>query len=88
MQRIQRYKEFVLIVESLLILAQHFTLQDVQNIQPGQQPTWFSQVVVTLKITNTSLTSPTSGQIEVSLRYNQTDQNIGDVNNYPYGNFD
>ena len=64
------------------------TLQDVQNIQPGQQPTWFSQVVVTLKITNTSLTSPTSGQIEVSLRYNQTDQNIGDVNNYPYGNFD
>ena len=64
------------------------TLYDVQNIQPGQQPTWFSQVVVTLKITNTSLTTPTSGQIEVSLRYNQTDQNIGDVNNYPYGNFD
>ena len=64
------------------------TLQDVQNIQPGQQPTWFSQVVVTLKITNTSLAAPTSGQIEVSLRYNQIDQNIGNINTYPYGNFD
>ena len=42
------------------------TLQDVQNIQPGQQPTWFSQIVVTLKITNTSLTTPTSGQIAVT----------------------
>jgi hypothetical protein len=64
------------------------TLQDVQNIQPGQQPTWFSQVVVTLKITNTSLVAPTSGQIEVTLRYNQTDQNIGNATTYPYGNFD
>ena len=64
------------------------TLQDVQNLQPGTQPTWFSQVVVTLKITNTSLVAPTSGQIEVSLRYNQTDQNIGSSTAYPYGNFD
>jgi hypothetical protein len=64
------------------------TLQDVQNIQPGQQPTWFSQVVVTLKITASSITSPSTGQIEVSLRYNQTDPNIGNINTYPYGNFD
>jgi hypothetical protein len=64
------------------------TLQDVQNIQPGNQPSWFSQVVVTLKITNTGLTAPTSGQIEVTLRYNQLDQNIGNTTTYPYGNFD
>ena len=64
------------------------TLQDVQNLQPGTQPTWFSQVVVTLKITNTSLTTPTSGQIEVTLRYNQLDMNIGNTTTYPYGNFD
>ena len=64
------------------------TLQDVQNIQPGQQPSWFSQIVVTLKITNTSLTTPTSGQIEVTLRYTQNDMNIGNTTTYPYGNFD
>ena len=27
------------------------TLQDVQNLQPGTQPSWFSQVVVTVKMT-------------------------------------
>jgi hypothetical protein len=64
------------------------TLQDVQNIQPGQQPTWFSQIVVTLKITNTSLTTPTSGQIAVTLKYAQQDMNIGNTTTYPYGNFD
>ena len=64
------------------------TLQDVQNIQPGQQPTWFSQIVVTLKITNTSLTTPTSGQIAVTLKYAQQDVNIGNATTYPYGNFD
>ena len=64
------------------------TLQDVQNIQPGQQPTWFSQVVVTLKITNTGLVAPTSGQINVTLKYAQQDMNIGNATTYPYGNFD
>ena len=64
------------------------TLQDVQNIQPGQQPTWFSQIVVTLKITNTSLTTPTSGQIAVTLKYAQQDMNIGNATTYPYGNLD
>jgi hypothetical protein len=64
------------------------TLQDVQNIQPGQQPAWFSQVVVTLKITATSLTTLTAGQIALSLSYVQTDQNIGNATTYPYGNFD
>jgi len=60
----------------------------VQNIQPGQQPTWFSQVVVTLKMTVTSLTSVNSGQINVTLRYTQYDPNVGNINTYPYGNFD
>jgi len=64
------------------------TLQDFQNPANGTQPTWFSQVVVTLKITNTSLTTPTSGQIEVTIRYNQLDMNIGNSTTYPYGNFD
>ena len=64
------------------------SLQDVQNLQPGTQPTWFSQVVVTLKITNTSLVAPTSGQIVVTLKYAQQDMNIGNATTYPYGNFD
>ena len=65
-----------------------YTLQDVQNLQPGNQPTWFSQLVVTLKITNTGLTTPTSGQIGVTVRYAQNDMNIGNGTTYPYGNFD
>ena len=64
------------------------TLQDVQNIQPGQQPTWFSQVVVTLKMTVASLTSVTAGQFNITIRYTQADSNIGNSTTYPYGNFD
>ena len=63
------------------------SLQDVQNVQPGQQPSWFSQVVVTLKMTTTAA-GLSSGQIEVTIRYNQVDQNIGNATTYPYGNFD
>ena len=64
------------------------TLQDVQNIQPGNQPTWFSQVVVTLAITGTGLTTINAGQIIVTLDYVQNDLNIGNGTTYPYGNFD
>ena len=64
------------------------TLQDVQNIQPGQQPTWFSQVVVTLKMTVASLTSVNAGQFNITIRYTQADPNIGNATTYPYGNFD
>ena len=70
------------------LIASANTFQDVQNIQPGNQPAWFSQVVVTLKITNALLSTPISGQIEVTLRYNQADYNIGNGTTYPYGNFD
>ena len=64
------------------------TLQDVQNIQPGNQPTWFSQLVVTLKLTVASLTSVNAGQIAITVQYVQTDPNIGTGTTYPYGNFD
>jgi len=63
------------------------TLQDVQNLQPGQQPTWFSQVVVGLKMT-TGAAGLSSGQVEITVRYNQLDMNIGTSTTYPYGNFD
>ena len=63
------------------------TLQDFQNLQPGTQPTWFSQVVVTLAMTTTAA-GLSSGQVEVSIRYNQLDMNIGNTTTYPYGNFD
>lgn len=64
------------------------TLLDVQNMQPGNQPSWFSQVVVTLKITGASLGTPVTGQINVTVRYAQQDGNIGSSTAYPYGNFD
>ena len=70
------------------LLSANGTLQDVQNLQPGTQPTWFSQVVVTLKLTVAALTAPTSGTINVTLRYAQQDLNIGNGSTYPYGNFD
>lgn len=65
-----------------------YTLQDVQNAQPGQQPTWFSQVVVSLKMTVTALTSVNAGKINVIIQYVQNDLNIGNGTTYPYGNFD
>ena len=64
------------------------TLQDVQNIQPGNQPTWFSQLVVTLKLTVASLTSVNAGKMAVTIQYLQNDPNIGNGTTYPYGNFD
>jgi len=64
------------------------TLLDVQNIQPGNQPSWFSQVVVTLAMTATGLTSVNAGQMNITLRYTQADYNIGNATTYPYGNFD
>ena len=63
------------------------TLQDFQNPNVGLEPTWFSQVVVTLAMTTTAA-GLSSGQIEVTLRYNQNDMNIGSSTAYPYGNFD
>jgi len=64
------------------------TLQDVQNIQPGQEPAWITQVVVTLKLTVASLTSVNAGKLAVTVQYTQPDLNIGNGTTYPYGNFD
>lgn len=64
------------------------TLQDVQNMQPGQQPTWFSQVVVTLALTVASLTSVNAGKVNIIVQYVQSDPNIGTSTTYPYGNLD
>jgi len=64
------------------------TLQDVQNIQPGNQPTWFSQVVITAAMTGNSVGSPTSGKLAFTISYVQADTNIGNSSTYPYGNFD
>jgi len=63
------------------------TLQDVQNLQPGQNPSWFSQIVVGLKMT-TGAAGLASGQVEITIRYNSLDMNIGNSTTYPYGNFD
>jgi hypothetical protein len=64
------------------------TLNDVQNLVSGQRPVWFTQLVVTLAITGTGLTTPTTGQIEITVKYAQADYNIGNATTYPYGNFD
>jgi len=64
------------------------TLQDVQNIQPGTQPTWFSQLVVTLKLTVASLTSVNAGKMNIIVSYVQPDPNVGNGTTYPYGNYD
>jgi len=57
--------------------------------QGGTQPN-LSQVVVTIALVGTTLLSATSiaGQVNVTLRYTQPDNNIGNLTTYPYGNFD
>jgi len=47
-----------------------------------------SQVVFTVSIAGTSLTTISAGQIYVAFRYIQPDPNIGTSTTYPYGNFD
>ena len=64
------------------------SLQDVQNMQPGQQPTWFSQIVVNLQILSSALTTPNAGKFNIIVSYIQPDTNIGNSTTYPYGNFD
>ena len=64
------------------------TLQDVQNLQPGTQPTWFSQVVVTIAIAGSTMTTISAGQFNITVDYVQNDLNIGTGTAYPYGNFD
>ena len=57
--------------------------------QGGTQPN-LSQVVTTIGLVGTNLLTATSiaGQLNVTLRYTQPDNNIGTLTTYPYGNFD
>jgi len=58
-------------------------------LQTGGQPN-LSQVVVTIAMVGTALDTRTSmaGKLNVTLRYTQPDNNIGNTTTYPYGNFD
>ena len=74
-----------------------FTSQQILNqsasstdiYQGGTQPN-LSQVVITIALVGTALLSATAlaGQVNVTLRYTQPDNNIGNLTTYPYGNFD
>ena len=69
------------------ILNQSATSTDIY--QGGTQPN-LSQVVITIAMVGTALNTRTSmaGQLNVTLRYTQPDNNIGNLTTYPYGNFD
>lgn len=56
-------------------------------IQPNGQPN-VSQVVVTLAIAGTSMTTLATGTFNITLRYGTPDNNIGTATTYPYGNLD
>lgn len=47
-----------------------------------------SQVVVTLAIAGTSMTTLSAGAFNITLRYGTPDNAIGNATTYPYGNFD
>jgi hypothetical protein len=69
------------------ITNQSATSTDIYQL--GTQPN-LSQVVVTIALVGTALLTATSiaGQVNVTLRYTQPDNNIGTLTTYPYGNFD
>jgi hypothetical protein len=56
-------------------------------IQAGNQPN-VSQVVVTLAIAGSTMTTLSAGTFNIALRYSVPDTNIGNTTTYPYGNFD
>jgi hypothetical protein len=72
---------------STQITNQSATSTDI--LQGNGQPN-LSQVVVTIALVGTALNTRTSltGQLNVTLRYTQPDNNIGTLTTYPYGNFD
>jgi hypothetical protein len=69
------------------ILNQSSTSTDIY--QGGTNPN-LSQAVVTIALVGTGFTSSTvlAGQVNVTMRYSQPDNNIGNLTTYPYGNFD
>jgi hypothetical protein len=65
--------------------SQQSTTADV--VQAGNQPN-VSQVVVTLAIAGSTMTTLSAGTFNIALRYTTPDNNIGNTTTYPYGNFD
>lgn len=65
--------------------AQQSTSADI--IQPNGQPN-ISQIVVTIAIAGSSMTTLTAGTFNITLRYGTPDGNIGTATAYPYGNLD
>ena len=61
------------------------TSVDIIGINNNQQ---VSQIVFTLSIAGSSMTTLNAGQIYIALRYVQAEGNIGTTTAYPYGNFD
>jgi len=56
-------------------------------LQP-QQPAQYSQVVFTVALVGTSMTTISAGTLYFTISYTQVDGSIGSATAYPYGNFD
>lgn len=67
-------------------LANQFSTP-IDIITPSNQPN-VSQVVFTISIAGTSMTTLSAGTLYFTLRYTQADGNVGSATAYPYGNFD
>ena len=65
--------------------AQQGTSADI--LQPNGQA-GIAQIVVTLAIAGTSMTTLTAGTFNITLRYSTPDNNIGTATAYPYGNLE
>jgi len=59
----------------------------VDILQP-QQPAQLSQVVFTVALVGTSMTTISAGTMYFTISYTQADGQIGSTTAYPYGNFD
>ena len=64
---------------------QQATSSDITNTG---QPTFLSQVVFTVALVGTSMTTPSAGTFYFTISYTQADGSIGSATAYPYGNFD
>jgi len=58
------------------------------DITQSQQPATLSQVVFTVALVGTSMTTISAGTLYFNLNYTQPDGSIGSATVYPYGNFD
>jgi len=61
------------------------TSSDITN---NQQPALLSQVVCTLAVVGTTMTTLATGKFYITVSYTQADGSIGSTTAYPYGNFD